>query len=70
LFVDGEQSSYRALGREIDRRLACFQRVERVTLPRAGHMLQRHEPELLTRVLSRFLGGRSRVMLAEPGDVP
>lgn len=55
LYVDGEESSYRALGREVDRRLACFEHVERVTLPNAGHMLQRHQPELLAGVLQRFL---------------
>ncbi len=55
LFVDGARSSYRALGPEIDRRLACFKNVERVTLPRAGHMLQRHEPERLAAVLDKFL---------------
>ncbi|MEZ4227114.1 MAG: alpha/beta hydrolase [Polyangiaceae bacterium] len=55
MYVEGEQSSYRALGSEIDRRLACFGRVERHTLPNAGHMLQRHRPELLAELLDRFL---------------
>lgn len=55
LYVDGAESSFRAFGDELERRLACFQKLERHTLAGAGHMMQRHRPVELARVLIDFL---------------
>jgi pimeloyl-ACP methyl ester carboxylesterase len=42
---------------ERDRRLACFPRVTCVTLAGAGHMIQRHQPAALARLIDEFLSG-------------
>ncbi len=56
LYVEGEESSYRALGPEIDRRLQHFARVERRLVPRAGHMMQRHAPEAVAGLIAEHVG--------------
>lgn len=55
LYVDGEQSSFRAFGDELERRLSFFKQLRRHTLSDAGHMMQRHRPKELARVLTDFL---------------
>jgi pimeloyl-ACP methyl ester carboxylesterase len=53
--VDGKESSFRAFGDELERRLSFFQNLRRHTLADAGHMMQRHRPKELARVLVDFL---------------
>jgi pimeloyl-ACP methyl ester carboxylesterase len=55
LLVAGAQSLMRHTPDEEERRVACFQRARRVTLDGAGHMMQRHQPEALARLLRTFL---------------
>jgi pimeloyl-ACP methyl ester carboxylesterase len=55
LYVEGGKSSFRAFGDELERRLACFRDLRRHTLDDVGHMMQRHDPEALGRVLADFL---------------
>jgi pimeloyl-ACP methyl ester carboxylesterase len=56
LAIDGSESAF--AGRLIDarKRLGHFASVERRTLPGAGHMMQRHRPAELAKLLCEFLG--------------
>ena len=54
LLVEGAESPFRALA-DLEERVACLKSPERVVLPGAGHMLQRHQPEALARALLQFL---------------
>jgi pimeloyl-ACP methyl ester carboxylesterase len=56
LYVEGGESSFRAFGDELDRRLSVFQNAIKKTLAGAGHMMQRHRPKELAQVLLEFLG--------------
>lgn len=56
LYVEGAASSYRAMGDELDRRLAHFSHIERRLLPAAGHMMQRHAPAALAELITRHVG--------------
>jgi pimeloyl-ACP methyl ester carboxylesterase len=53
LLVEGDQSEFRALATE--ERIACFARAQCQVLPGAGHMMQRHQPVALARILTDFL---------------
>jgi pimeloyl-ACP methyl ester carboxylesterase len=55
LMVEGSESSFRAFGEEGDRRKACFVGARSEVLAGAGHMMQRHRPRELGRVLAEFL---------------
>ncbi len=54
LLVEGADSPFRSL-ENLERRVACFQSPERVIIDGASHMLQRHQPAALARVLLDFL---------------
>lgn len=54
LLVEGADSPFRAL-ENLEQRVACFDRPERVVIEGAAHMLQRHQPEAVARVLADFL---------------
>lgn len=56
LLVDADQSEFQAFADEIARRAACFPDARRALLRDAGHMMQRHQPEALARLLIEFLG--------------
>jgi len=56
LLVEGSASEFRHPPAELDRRAACFKDVRRATLEGAGHMMQRHQPAKLARLLTEFLG--------------
>jgi pimeloyl-ACP methyl ester carboxylesterase len=53
LLVDGAESEYR-LG-DADQRIASFMHLHHEILPGAGHMMQRHQPAALARLLAAFL---------------
>lgn len=55
LLVEGEDSLLRHDKEEQQRRAACFADHEVAVLPGAGHMMQRHRPAALARLLRRFL---------------
>jgi pimeloyl-ACP methyl ester carboxylesterase len=55
LLVEGELSSFRHQGREAEVRARAFAAASRVTLPGAGHMMQRHQPAALAKLLTDFL---------------
>ncbi len=55
LLVEGSESPFRVL-ENLERRVACFDGAERVVIEGASHMIQRHQPEALAGVLTRFLG--------------
>jgi pimeloyl-ACP methyl ester carboxylesterase len=55
LLVDGEKSSFAARSDEYQDRIACFDSPELAVIPDAGHMLMRHNPEAVAKVLSNFL---------------
>jgi pimeloyl-ACP methyl ester carboxylesterase len=57
LLVEGERSSMRLSDEEARRRFASFRDHRHVVLQAAGHMMQRDQPEALSRVLWEFLGG-------------
>jgi len=56
LFVDGSNSPFRGRLVNVEERLGVIGNVQRKTLSGAGHMLQRHRPRELARVLVEFLG--------------
>jgi pimeloyl-ACP methyl ester carboxylesterase len=56
LLVEGSESTFRAFGEEGERRKACFPGARREILAGAGHMMQRHRPAELARLLAEFLG--------------
>jgi len=53
LYVQGAQSIYQLP--DIDERLSCFSSLEKHTLEGAAHMMQRHKPRELLRLIARFL---------------
>jgi len=55
LWVEGEQSVFRYGAEEAERRLRLLPGAERATLPAAGHMMQRHQPDALAELLVAFL---------------
>jgi pimeloyl-ACP methyl ester carboxylesterase len=56
LLIDGSASEMRHPPEELARRAACFHDLQRATLDGAGHMMQRHRPGALARLLTTFLG--------------
>lgn len=56
LSVHGELTNLDHPPEERARRLAVFPDAREETLPGAGHMMQRHQPEALARMLADFLG--------------
>ena len=56
LVVDGADSKLRLSEDDSARRLGCLANHRVETLAGAGHMMQRHQPEALARVLAEFLG--------------
>jgi pimeloyl-ACP methyl ester carboxylesterase len=56
LLVEGAASELRLPPGELDRRLGCFKEIQRATVTGAGHMMQRHQPAKLARLISEFLG--------------
>lgn len=56
LSVHGELTDLDHPPDERARRLAAFKDARELTLPGAGHMMQRHQPEALARLLADFLG--------------
>ena len=55
LHVEGAQSSFRLSDEDTARRKACFGSLQEVSLPDAGHMLQRDQPQALAQILDEFL---------------
>ncbi len=55
LAVDGSESKFRLAQDDADRRYAALANLERRTLTGAGHMMHRHRPEELARLLREFL---------------
>lgn len=55
LLVEGSQSSFLAMGEELERRAAFFPAARRARLEGAGHMMQRHKPRELAALLADFL---------------
>jgi len=57
LLVEGAESAFRHAAAEAARRAARFAHAQSVTLPGAGHMMQRHQPAALAQLLAQFLAG-------------
>lgn len=55
LLVDADQSTFRHLRDELERRASSFVQREQRTLIGAAHMMQRHQPEALASMLGDFL---------------
>ena len=55
LLVDAQQSEFRYSPEEATRRRSAFANARHVELADAGHMMQRHQPELLAMLLDEFL---------------
>ncbi|HEV8322336.1 MAG TPA: alpha/beta hydrolase [Myxococcota bacterium] len=55
LLVDGGESFFHHEPAEAERRHACFADRRHAVLPGAGHMMQRHQPAALARLLAEFL---------------
>lgn len=55
LLVEGDQSSFRLAPEDEARRRAAFPHAGRAVLEGAGHMMQRHQPAALARLLVEFL---------------
>ena len=56
LLVEGGVSELRHAPDEMARRTGAFNDLQRAVLDGAGHMMQRHQPERLSRLLTTFLG--------------
>jgi pimeloyl-ACP methyl ester carboxylesterase len=56
LVVDASRSDFHLAPDELERRLAFLPHARRETLDGAGHMMQRHRPAELARLLIEFLG--------------
>jgi pimeloyl-ACP methyl ester carboxylesterase len=54
LLVEGSESAFRGFGEEGERRAACLPHARREQIAGAGHMLQRHRPVELGRLLADF----------------
>lgn len=54
LYVEASETPFRLP--DLDLRLACFGSVERARLQGAGHMMQRHRPAELARLILEFIG--------------
>jgi pimeloyl-ACP methyl ester carboxylesterase len=57
LLVEGENSSMIHAEAEAERREGCLKDRRKVVLPKAGHMMQRHQPQTLASQLLSFFGG-------------
>jgi pimeloyl-ACP methyl ester carboxylesterase len=57
LLVEGGASTFRLAPEDAAHRRACFAQLRAVTLDGAGHMMQRHRPVELARILAEFLAG-------------
>ena len=55
LVVDGSESVFRLSAEDTRRRRAALGQLEEAVLEGAGHMMQRHQPVTLARLLGRFL---------------
>lgn len=55
LLVDAEESAFRHRVEESEQRSACFADCRQERLAGAAHMMQRHQPEALGRMLAGFL---------------
>jgi pimeloyl-ACP methyl ester carboxylesterase len=55
LYVAAAQSELHIAPADLERRLACLPIVRRATIDGAGHMLQRHKPAEIARLLVDFL---------------
>jgi pimeloyl-ACP methyl ester carboxylesterase len=56
LLVEGGASDFRHDPAEIARRIAFFRDLRRATLQGAGHMMQRHRPRDLAKLIDSFVG--------------
>jgi pimeloyl-ACP methyl ester carboxylesterase len=56
--VEGGASELRPPPEEAARRNGFFRAAQRIELPGAGHMMQRHAPEALARALLAFFAER------------
>jgi pimeloyl-ACP methyl ester carboxylesterase len=56
LLVDGSESAFRGFEHEADRRAAHLPHARHALIDGAGHMIQRHRPAELGRLLVEFLG--------------
>jgi pimeloyl-ACP methyl ester carboxylesterase len=56
LLVEGGASEFHHSPEEMARRTACFNNLQRATIAGAGHMMQRHRPDKLAKMLLTFLG--------------
>lgn len=56
LLVGAADSEFKLSDEELARRASCFSNLRSVMLTGAGHMIQRHQPEALSRHLADFLG--------------
>jgi pimeloyl-ACP methyl ester carboxylesterase len=57
LLVEAAESQFRHPPEEAARRHGAFADARLALLPQAGHMMQRHQPAALSRLLDEFLGG-------------
>lgn len=56
LVIDGAESEHRLNASEHDRRVSLIPNAQQLVLPDAGHVMQRHIPELLAKHLVDFIG--------------
>ncbi|HEY7954521.1 MAG TPA: alpha/beta hydrolase [Polyangia bacterium] len=59
LLVEGDRSDFRLAPEDDARRRACFPHAARAVVEGAGHMMQRHQPARLARLLVDFLSSES-----------
>lgn len=55
LLVDAKRSHYQLPAADLQRRMAAFKDAQLASLEESGHMMQRHQPEELARLLVEFL---------------
>lgn len=58
LLIEGEKSAFRHAGPERERRYSTFADASIEVIDGAGHMMQRHQPDALARVLADFLASK------------
>lgn len=58
LFLEGSESTFTHHRDEVEKRTGFFQKAERKTIDGAAHMMHRHRPAELARILAEFLAGQ------------
>jgi pimeloyl-ACP methyl ester carboxylesterase len=57
LYVEGAESRFRLADADTERRLGAFRNVRRAVIAGAGHMMQRHQPAEVARVIGEHVLG-------------